>query len=61
MGHRRDPAQRVIGFRPGGVHLADDVVLGAGHLGQRRQGRQHAVAAVPVAYRLQLAGRIGKA
>jgi hypothetical protein len=60
MGDGRDPAQRVIGVRPGGVHLTDDVVLGAGHLGQRRQCRQHPVPAVPVTNRLQLAGRFGE-
>jgi hypothetical protein len=61
MGDGRDPAQRVIGFGSGGVHLTDDLVLGAGHVGQWRQCRQHPVAAVPVAHRLQLARRFREA
>jgi len=45
VGDAGDAAQRVVEVLAGGVHLADDRVLGAGHRGQRAQRRPHPVAA----------------
>ena len=48
-----DAAQRVVGVRPGRVHLADDRVLGAGNSCQRGHRRADAVAAPAVADRFE--------
>jgi hypothetical protein len=53
VGDAGDATQRVVRFVTGGVHLADDGVFGAGHPGQGRQRRAHAVPAVVAAHRLQ--------
>jgi hypothetical protein len=44
-----DAAQRIVGVRPGRVHLADDRVLCARDTCQRGHRRSHAVAAPAVA------------
>jgi hypothetical protein len=54
----RDAAQRVTRLRPGGVHLADDRVLGALHRQRFHRGAD-AVAAQQQPNRLQRAWRIG--
>jgi hypothetical protein len=48
-----DAAERVIGMPPGGVHLADDRMLGPGDCGQRRQRGAHTVVTVVHVHRLE--------
>jgi hypothetical protein len=60
MGHAGDPAQRVAGVVAGGVHLADDRVLGPGDRLERRQRFTHTRATAMDTHRLERPRRVGK-
>ncbi|ORU97122.1 hypothetical protein AWB94_30760 [Mycolicibacterium canariasense] len=57
MGNAGDPAQRVSGFRTGGVHLTHDGVLGALDRGKGCHGRANTRVAILGPGRRQLARR----
>ncbi|KWX22470.1 hypothetical protein AFM11_20170 [Mycolicibacterium wolinskyi] len=59
VGDGGDAAQRISGVGARGVDLADDLMLRSHHLGQRRQCRAHAVAAIPAPHRIQACRRLG--
>ncbi|OBK78766.1 hypothetical protein A5651_02270 [Mycobacterium sp. 1274761.0] len=54
-----DPAQCVVGVRARGVDLADDRMLGARHVRQRRHRRADTPAALVMTDGIKRAGRIG--
>jgi hypothetical protein len=60
MGDAGDPAERVIGFIAGGIHLADDRVFGARDVSERSHRRAHTVTATAMTDRPQHVWRAGQ-
>ena len=60
MGDAGNAAQRVMGFGAVRIHLADDRVFGAHHIGNGGHGRADPVAAGELADGFQMPGRVGQ-